>query len=145
YDRMPFAGITPILMSHRFWGRSMADLVMDIQRIKRALLRAVLDNAYFANNQRVEVAENHMTDHTLDDLLTNRPGGIVRTKMPGGLIPIPTNPIGGHIFPVLEYLDTAREVRTDRRRPMSRCSSPGGARRSAGPARRRSPSSISCR
>lgn len=112
YDRMPFAGITPILMSHRFWGRSVADLVMDVQKIKTALLRALLDNAYFANNQRIEVAESHLTDQTLDDLLTNRPGGIVRTKMPGGLLPIPTNPIGGHIFPVLEYMDTAREVRT---------------------------------
>jgi hypothetical protein len=112
YDCMPFAGITPILMSHRFWGRSVADLVMDIQKIKTALLRALLDNAYFANNQRIEVAESHQADQTLDDLLTNRPGGIVRTKMPGGLVPIPTNPIGGHIFPVLEYMDTAREVRT---------------------------------
>jgi hypothetical protein len=112
YECMPFAGITPILMSHRFWGRSVADLVMDIQKIKTALLRALLDNAYFANNQRIEVAESHLTDQTLDDLLTNRPGGIVRTKMPGGLLPIPTNPIGGHIFPVLEYMDTAREVRT---------------------------------
>ncbi|HEX2113492.1 MAG TPA: hypothetical protein VHM01_03725, partial [Alphaproteobacteria bacterium] len=111
-DMMPFAGITPILMSHRFWGRSVADLVMDIQRIKTALIRALLDNAYFANNQRMEVSESHANDHTLDDLLTNRPGGIVRTKMPGGLLPIPTNPIGGHIFPVLEYMDTTREVRT---------------------------------
>lgn len=112
YDRMPFAGITPILMSHRFWGRSVADLVMDIQKIKTALIRALLDNAYYANNQRMEVAESHTTDHTLDDLLTNRPGGIVRTKMPGGLMPIPTNPIGPHIFPVLEYMDVAREMRT---------------------------------
>jgi hypothetical protein len=112
FDRIPFAGITPILMPHRFWGRSVADLVMDIQRIKTALIRAVLDNAYYVNNQRVEVAESHLGDQTLDDLLTNRPGGIVRTKMPGGLIPIPTNPIGGHIFPVLEYMDATREVRT---------------------------------
>lgn len=112
YDSMPFAAITPILMSHRFWGRSVADLVMDIQRIKTALLRALLDNAYFANNQRIEVAESHQSDQTLDDLLANRPGGVVRTKMPGGLLPIPTVPIGGQIFPVLEYMDTAREVRT---------------------------------
>jgi hypothetical protein len=112
YDRIPFAGITPILMPHRFWGRSVADLVIEIQKIKTALLRTVLDNAYFANNQRVEVAESHTNDHTLDDLLTNRPGGIVRTKMPGGLVPIPTNPIGPHIFPVLEYMDVTREVRT---------------------------------
>jgi hypothetical protein len=112
YDRMPFAGITPILMSHRFWGRSVADLVMDIQKIKTALIRALLDNAYFVNNGRMEVAESHTTETTLDDLLTNRPGGVVRTKLPGGLNPIVTAPIGGQLFPVLEYMDTVREVRT---------------------------------
>jgi hypothetical protein len=112
FDRMPFASITPQLMSHRFWGRSVADIVMDIQKIKTALIRALLDNAYFVNNSRTEVAESHTTDNTLDDLLTNRPGGIVRTKIPGGLTPIVTAPIGNHLFPVLEYMDTVREVRT---------------------------------
>jgi hypothetical protein len=112
FDRMPFASITPQLMPHRFWGRSVADIVMDIQKIKTALVRALLDNAYFVNNARTEVAESHVTDNTLDDLLTNRPGGIVRTKMPGGLTPIVTAPIGNQLFPVLEYMDTVREVRT---------------------------------
>jgi hypothetical protein len=112
YDRMPFAAITPQLMSHRFWGRSLADIVMDIQKIKTALIRALLDNAYFANNQRIEISEAHITDSTIDDLLTNRPGGIVRTKTPGGLLPIPTTPIGQHIFPTLEYMDVIREIRT---------------------------------
>lgn len=111
-DSMPFAAIPAQLMSHRFWGRSVADLVMDVQKIKTALLRALLDNAYFANNQRIEISEQHVTDNTLDDLLTNRPGGIVRTKMPGGIVPIPTLPIGNHLFPVLEYMDVVREVRT---------------------------------
>jgi hypothetical protein len=54
---MPFAAMTPVIVTHRFFGRSIADLVMDIQRIKTALLRATLDNAYLANNPRVEVAE----------------------------------------------------------------------------------------
>jgi len=31
------------------------------------------------------VPESHATETTLDDLLVSRPGGIVRTKMPGGL------------------------------------------------------------
>ena len=83
--RDPVAAMTPVIVTHRFFGRSIADLVMDIQRIKTALLRAVLDNAYLANNPRVEVAETHASETTLDDLLVSRPGGIVRTKMPGGV------------------------------------------------------------
>jgi len=111
-DMIPFAAMTPVIITHRFFGRSIADLVMDIQRIKTALLRALLDNAYLANNPRVEVAETHTSENTLDDLLVSRPGGIVRTKMPGGVAwqAVPT--IGNHVFPLLEYADAAREWRT---------------------------------
>ena len=111
-DAVPFAAMTPVIITHRFFGRSIADLVMDIQRIKTALLRALLDNAYLANNPRVEVAESHSSEQTLDDLLVSRPGGVVRTKQPGGLQwqTVPT--IGNHVYPLLEYQDATREWRT---------------------------------
>lgn len=112
FDVIPFADMTPVPMQHQFWGRSVAELVMDIQRIKTALVRSGLDNVYFLNNQRMEVAEDHASDTTLDDLLTNRPGGIVRTKRPGGLIPIQNQPILQHIAPVIEYWDQQRTART---------------------------------
>jgi hypothetical protein len=111
-DAIPFAAMTPVIITHRFFGRSIADLVMDIQRIKTALLRALLDNAYLANNPRTEVPESHATDTTLDDLLVSRPGGIVRTKMPGGLSIIAHPDVGGHVFPLLQYQDATREWRT---------------------------------
>lgn len=111
-DVMPFASMTPIIVTHRFFGRSIADIVMDIQKIKTALLRSALDNVYLANNQRLEISETHMHERTLDDLLVNRPGGIVRTKAPGGLTPIPNQPIGDFIYPMLEYIDGTKESRT---------------------------------
>jgi hypothetical protein len=111
-DAIPFAAMTPVIITHRFFGRSIADLVMDIQRIKTALLRALLDNAYLANNPRTEVPESHATETTLDDLLVSRPGGIVRTKIPGGLSVIEHPDIGGHVFPLLQYQDATREWRT---------------------------------
>src|SRR5499427_6704622 len=111
-DEFPFAAMTPVIVTHRFFGRSIADLVMDIQRIKTALLRALLDNAYLANNPRTEVPESHATETTLDDLLVSRPGGIVRTKMPGGLSVIEHPDVGAHVFPLLQYQDATREWRT---------------------------------
>jgi hypothetical protein len=59
FDRMPFAGATPVPVAHRFFGRSIADQTMDIQRIKTAILRGVLDNSYMVNSPRVEVPESH--------------------------------------------------------------------------------------
>jgi len=112
FDQIPFAAMTPVIITHRFFGRSLADLVMEIQRIKTALLRAYLDNKYLANNPRTEIAESHASVNTLDDLLISRQGGIVRTKQPGGLNVIEVPDIGQNIFPALEYFDQVREVRT---------------------------------
>src|SRR6185437_2286137 len=82
-DVIPFAACTPIPMTHRFFGRSIADLVMPAQREKTALKRGALDNIYLHNNPRVEVSEQNAGPNTLDDLLTSRPGGVVRTQTPG--------------------------------------------------------------
>lgn len=111
-DMMPFAAMTPVIITHRFFGRSIADLVMDIQRIKTALLRAMLDDAYLANNRRTEVSEVNASVNTLDDLLVSRPGGIVRTKTPGGLREIEHTPISTQVMPLLEYMDATREARS---------------------------------
>lgn len=112
FDAIPFAAMTPVIVTHRFFGRSIADLVMDIQRIKTAILRGILDNTYLANNPRVEVAETHASADTLDDLLVSRPGGIVRTKQPGGLNWQEVPNIAAGAFPIIEYMDTTRELRT---------------------------------
>ncbi len=111
-DMLPFAAMTPVIITHRFFGRSIADLVMDIQRIKTALLRGALDNLYLHNNPRVEVSESHATEQTLDDLLVSRPGGVVRTKQPGGLNWQVVPDITGSVYPALQYFDTVREWRT---------------------------------
>jgi hypothetical protein len=85
FDAIPFATTTPVPITHRFFGRSIADLVMPVQREKTALKRGALDNLYLHNNPRVEVSEANAGPNTLDDLLVSRPGGVVRTKSPGGL------------------------------------------------------------
>jgi hypothetical protein len=80
FDAIPFASWTPVPQPHRFFGRSIADIVMPVQREKTALKRGALDNLYLHNNPRVEVAEANSGPNTLDDLLVSRPGGVVRTK-----------------------------------------------------------------
>lgn len=112
FDEMPFAAMTPVIVTHRFWGRSMADLVVDIQRIKTALLRGMLDNIYLANNNRYIVSESGASERTLDDLLANRPGGVIRVKDPSAVVPIQNNPIAPIVMPAIEYIDATREFRT---------------------------------
>lgn len=109
-DPWPFASCTPVPMPHKFFGKSVYDLVKDIQRIKSTLTRAFMDNLYLINNNRTAVQEGTVN---LDDLLTIRPGGIVRTSgVPGQTImPLMPQPLGGVLIPGLEYFDTVNENR----------------------------------
>jgi len=110
-DTMPFVSVTPIPMPHRFYGRSIAELVEDIQLMKSTVMRQLLDNMYLTNNNRVAIMDGMVN---MDDILTTRPGGIVRTKQPPNQVmqPIQAQPISQQAFPLLEYLDQVREVRT---------------------------------
>ena len=111
YDRCPFVSITPILVPHRFYGRSVSELVEDVQLVKSTIMRQLLDNMYLTNNNRVAVMDGQVN---IDDLLTNRPGGIVRTKQPpqSVITPMASQPLNQAAMPLLEYLDTVREQRT---------------------------------
>jgi hypothetical protein len=108
-DMVPFAILSPILMPHRAIGRSVAERVMDIQLIKSTLMRQLLDNIYNTNNSRVIAVEGQVN---LDDLLTNRPGGVVRTRAPGMVQPLQVADVSGAVFPALEYMDRVKEQRT---------------------------------
>ncbi|WP_027566649.1 hypothetical protein [Bradyrhizobium sp. URHA0013] len=117
FDEMPFAATTPVPVTHRFFGRSIADLVMPLQREKTALKRGALDNLYLHNNPRVEVAEQNAGPNTLDDLLVSRPGGVVRTKTAGGLNWQVVPDITTSIYPMLQYIDAELEIRTGLGKP----------------------------
>ena len=110
-DSVPFVTITPIPMPHRFYGRSISELVEDVQLMKSTVMRQLLDNMYLTNNNRVAVMDGMVN---MDDLLTTRPGGIVRTKQPPNQVmqPLQAQPISQQAFPLLNYLDSVREART---------------------------------
>ena len=109
FDHIPFAILSPILMPHRAIGRSVAELVMDVQLIKSTLMRQLLDNIYNTNNARVVAVEGQVN---LDDLLTNRPGGIVRTRTAGAVQPLQVPEVSSSVFPALNYMDSIKEQRT---------------------------------
>lgn len=111
-DAVPFAAVTPYLTPHRFYGRSVADLLVEIQRIKTALTRMALDSGYFALNQRQEVALERANHFTIGDLLRNEPGVPVRSKTGDAVRPIAAGGLGFDAFGALEYFSTVAENRT---------------------------------
>jgi hypothetical protein len=109
-DGPPFVSITPIPLPHRFFGLSMADLSMDAQKTKTSIWRALLDNLYLQVNGRYAAVDGQVN---LDDLLTSRPGGIVRVKSAGAVFPLQQGLADSSAaYQALEYAETAKEQRT---------------------------------
>lgn len=109
----PYASVTPKPKSHRFFGRSVADVVMDLQRIASMLTRQMLDNLYLSNNPRRVVSDKV----NLDDLMSARLGAFIRLDegaMPGEghVVPEVLPFVAGEVIPVLQHFDTVKENRT---------------------------------
>ena len=108
-DAIPFTNICPLPMPHKFYGFSIADIVMDLQLIKSTLWRNILDNIYHLNNGRFECLDGRVN---MDDLLTNRPAGVVRVKEMGAVRRLDAPDIGKSPYEMLNYIDTVRDSRT---------------------------------
>lgn len=108
---IPFSAITPYIMPHRHIGKSIADMTMDIQLQKSKVLRNEFDSSYLALHGRHAINDDRVN---LDDMMTSRPGGVVRVKgdPAGAIIPLNSSHAIGQGFPLLEYLDTVKENRT---------------------------------
>jgi hypothetical protein len=108
-DFIPFCSVCPIPMPHKFFGHSLADRVVDIQKIKTTITRQMLDNLYLSNNARMAVVDGQVN---LDDMLTVTPGGIVRVKNNAAITPLQVPLVAGQAFPMLAYMDEIQQKRT---------------------------------
>lgn len=109
----PFAKLCPVPMPHKVYGLSLADLVMNEQRIATNLWRQTMDNIYLANNPRPVVLEaaERMDGSTIDDLMTPAPGALIRAGSVGiDTFSVPF--VGDKSFPMLEYVAGQAESRS---------------------------------
>lgn len=106
---VPFAAWSPIRAPHQLEGFSLAEFVLDLQRIKSWVMRGVLDSVNLTNNPRIGALVGQVE---LDDLLTARPGGVVRMNRPDAVVPIQHQFIGAQTLPVLGMVDGMIERRS---------------------------------
>lgn len=109
---VPFAAGSPYRIPHRLYGRSLADLLLELQRIRTALTRLHLDAGFFSINQRHEIALSDANEHTLSDYLNNIPGYPVRSKTGNALKPLTNARSDFATLESLEYFATVAENRT---------------------------------
>jgi hypothetical protein len=111
-DYQPFEYWCPYPMQGRLIGQSLADKTMDIQRVNTVLERLMLDSGYQAVAPGTFISESAIGDHTLDDLLTIRPGRVVRFV--GAVPPVPEQrpDIGGMALEMINFKRQQLENRT---------------------------------
>ena len=108
-DMAPFATFCPDPEPHDFFGISVADTVMDIQRIKSVIMRNTLDSLAMSIHPRVAVTEGMVN---LDDVMNTEVGSIIRQRQAGQVQPLSMPFVGREAFPVLQYMDQVKEART---------------------------------
>tara|TARA_R110001592_G_scaffold27527_2_gene101740 strand:- start:1112 stop:3187 length:2076 start_codon:yes stop_codon:yes gene_type:complete len=107
-DEVPFAKFEIDPEPHTFYGRSLAEIVMDDQDAATSILRGILDNVAMTNNPRMAVTSGV----NIDDLLNNEIGSIVRMQQIGQVQDLSVPFHAGQTLSALTYLDGLVESKT---------------------------------
>ena len=108
-SHLPFAVFEVDPEPHTFYGRSVADLILNDQDAATAMLRGVLDNVALTNNPRIEIVDGAVN---VDDLLNNEIGGVIRVKQAGAITPQAVPFVAGQTLSALQYFDQQVEDKT---------------------------------
>lgn len=108
-DELPFAKFEVDPEPHTFYGRSIADLVIDDQDAATSILRGILDNVAMTNNPRVGIVDGAVN---IDDVLNNEIGAIVRMRQAGAVQDLAVPFTAGQTLGALTYLDQLVEGKT---------------------------------
>ena len=109
WDKAPFADFQVDPEPHAFYGRSLAELVINDQDTTTSVLRGILDNVALVNTPRLEVNEDLVE---MDDVLNNEIGAIIRSEQIGSINPLTVPFVAGSTLPALQYLDMLVEEKT---------------------------------
>jgi len=109
YGEVPFAVFEIDPEPHTFFGRSVADLIMNDQDSSTAMLRGMMDNVALTNSPRQGYVQGQVN---VDDLMNNEIGGLVRMKSPQALVDIATPFVAGQVLTAMQYMDSEIEGKT---------------------------------
>jgi len=109
WGEIPFAVFEIDPEPHTFFGRSVADLIMNDQDSSTAMLRGIMDNVALTNSPRQGYVQGQVN---VDDLMNNEIGGLVRLKSPTALVDIATPFVAGQVLDAIQYMDMTVESKT---------------------------------
>ena len=109
WGEVPFAVFEIDPEPHTFFGRSIADLIMNDQDSSTAMLRGLLDNVALVNNPQIDVVEGQAN---YEDVLNNEIGAIRRVKSQGAIQANPIPFVAGQTLGAMQYMDEQVENKT---------------------------------
>ena len=109
WDDLPITLFCPDPEPHTSIGSCPADYLMPIQAAKSQIMRDTLDSLGHAIFPRMGIVEGQVN---IDDVLNTDIGQPIRMRAPGMVQPFSVPFVGKEAFPVLGYLDEAKENRT---------------------------------
>lgn len=108
-DEIPLSCFTPYREPHRVIGSSMADMVMDLQRLESRVMRATLDSLGQAMYPRTVITLGQVN---MADVRQTAIGSIVRVAQQGAVQELVKPFAGKEAIPILQMLEGIRESRT---------------------------------
>lgn len=112
-DESEFVLWSPLRVAHRLIGQSLAETILDIQRIRTQLMRAGLDSIALASKPRIAINKaayahdpsllDRFLDHEIGDVLdvSGNPGDMI--------MPITTPDVSPTCFNAIEFMDQRSE------------------------------------
>lgn len=101
-DHQPFAIFEVDPEPHTFFGRSLVELVEQDQDAATSLLRGLLDSISMSLNPAMEIVEGQVS---VDDLMNNEVGRIIRVRQPGQVREINIGSAATAALPAMQYYD----------------------------------------
>lgn len=107
-DRNIYHAITPYINNYRFFGRSVADNLMDLQRMKSQLWRNAMDNISYSAIPRNVVKGNV----DINALMTYVQGGVIKGDLNSSVEPLVTPFVADSALAMADKVDMIRAERS---------------------------------
>jgi len=108
-DRVPLVKLEIDPEPYTFYGRSLAEILLDDQDASTSVLRGILDNVALTNSPRLGFVNGQVA---IDDLLNNEIGGLIRMNQPGAVQDLSVPFVAGQTLSALTYLDKMVEAKS---------------------------------
>ncbi|CAH6902805.1 hypothetical protein VCHA53O463_110121 [Vibrio chagasii] len=107
-EESPFHSVCPITIPHKFYGLSLADVLIDIQETKTDVVRGIVDSLKLNVKPRFQAPKGRFD---VKALLSNRAGSVVEVE-DGEIRPIGTPQVPQEVGMVLDLMQEGQVART---------------------------------